>query len=100
MESPHERALRDILASASSMSAEEVKAPRGGGRALLRGPYLTDLTDAERECIEGLLPTPENEGRPRLHSLREILNAIFCVARSGPAALCPSSPRLLFLSQS
>jgi hypothetical protein len=36
----------------------------------MRRPYLTDLTDAEWECIKGLLPTPENEGRPRLHSLR------------------------------
>jgi putative transposase len=51
----------------------------------MRRAYLTDLTDAEWECIEGLLPTPENEGRPRLHSLREILNAIFYVVRSGCA---------------
>ena len=54
-----------------------------GALACMRRPYLTDLSDAEWECIEGLLPTPENEGRPRLHSLREILNAIFYVVRSG-----------------
>jgi putative transposase len=51
----------------------------------MRRAYLTDLSDAEWECIKGLLPTPENEGRPRLHSLREILNAIFYVVRSGCA---------------
>lgn len=51
----------------------------------MRRAYRTDLSDAEWECIEGLLPTPENEGRPRLHSLREILNAIFYVVRSGCA---------------
>jgi putative transposase len=51
----------------------------------MRRPYLTDLSDAEWECIKGFLPTPENEGRPRLHSLREILNAIFYVVRSGCA---------------
>ena len=51
----------------------------------MRRPYLTDLTDAEWECIEGLLPNPESEGRPRLHSLREILNSIFYVVRSGCA---------------
>ena len=51
----------------------------------MRRAYLTDLSDAEWECIQGLLPAPENEGRPRLHSLREILNAIFYVARSGCA---------------
>jgi putative transposase len=51
----------------------------------MRRAYLTDLSDAEWECIEGLLPTPENEGRPRLHSLREILNAIIYVVCSGCA---------------
>ncbi len=34
----------------------------------------------------GHLPVPENEGRPRVHGLREILNAIFFyVVRSGCA---------------
>src|ERR687893_501736 len=51
----------------------------------MRRSYLTDLSDAEWECIEGLLPTPQNEGRPRLHSLREILNAIFYIVKSGCA---------------
>jgi putative transposase len=51
----------------------------------MRRAYLTDLSDAEWEYIEGLLPTPDNEGRPRLHSLREILNAIFYIVRSGCA---------------
>jgi putative transposase len=51
----------------------------------MRRAYLTDLSDAEWECIKGLLPAPENKGRPRLHSLREILNAIFYVVRSGCA---------------
>ncbi len=51
----------------------------------MRRAYLTDLTDAEWECIEGLLPTAESQGRPRLHSLREILDAIFYVVRSGCA---------------
>ncbi len=51
----------------------------------MRKPYLTDLTDAEWVCLEGHLPVPENEGRPRVHGLREILNAIFYVVRSGCA---------------
>src|SRR5918999_558233 len=51
----------------------------------MRRAYLTDLSDAEWECIKGLLPAPEIERRPRLHSLREILNAIFYVARGGCA---------------
>jgi putative transposase len=51
----------------------------------MRRPYLTDLTNVEWEYIEGFMPIPQNEGRPRLHSLREILNAIFYIARSGCA---------------
>src|SRR5215207_7053895 len=51
----------------------------------MRKPYPTNLSDAEWSCIEGHLPTPENVGRPRVHSLREILNAIFYIVRAG----CP-----------
>jgi putative transposase len=36
-------------------------------------------------CLQGHLPTPEQNGRPRLHSLREILNAVFYVLKSGCA---------------
>ena len=49
----------------------------------MRKPYLSDLSDAEWACLQGYLPTPENDGRPRVHPLREILDAIFYVVRSG-----------------
>ena len=51
----------------------------------MRKPYPTDLSDAEWECIEPHLPTPRAAGRPRQHSLREILNAIFYIVKSGCA---------------
>src|ERR687896_698183 len=51
----------------------------------MRRPYSTDLSDAEWAYLEEHLPTTENEGRPRVHSLREILDAIFYIARSGCA---------------
>jgi putative transposase len=51
----------------------------------MRKTYPTDLSDAEWECIEPHLPTPTAPGRPRVHSLREILNAIFYIVRSGCA---------------
>jgi putative transposase len=51
----------------------------------MRKPYLTDLSDAEWAYLEGHLPTPEHNGRPRVHSLREILNAIFYILKSGCA---------------
>jgi putative transposase len=51
----------------------------------MRKAYQTDLTDAEWDCLELHLPAPKADGRPRLHSLREILDAIFYVLRSGCA---------------
>src|SRR3982751_2196933 len=59
---------------------------RYDGRCLtLRRPYLTDLTDAEFTRLDPLLPPPKAVGRPRAHPMREILNAIFYVVRSGCA---------------
>jgi transposase len=51
----------------------------------MRKAYQTDLSDAEWGCLELHLPAPKADGRPRLHSLREILDAIFYVVRSGCA---------------
>src|SRR3712207_3142506 len=49
----------------------------------MRRPYLTDLSDAEWNYIEPHMPAPKEHGRPRIHSSREILDAIFYVLRSG-----------------
>src|ERR671913_317247 len=49
----------------------------------MRKPYPTDLSDAEWNYIEPHMPTPNGHGRPRTHSLREILNAIFYLLKSG-----------------
>jgi len=47
--------------------------------------YPSDLSDAEWECHRRyLLPAPRR-GRPRTHSLRTILDAIFSVLRTGCA---------------
>jgi putative transposase len=51
----------------------------------MRKPYPTDLSDEEWACIEPHLPTPRAAGRPRRHSLGEILDAIFYIVRSGCA---------------
>ncbi len=51
----------------------------------MRTAYQTDLSDSEWSYIEPYLPTPKNTGRPRTHTTREILDAIFYVLRSG----CP-----------
>jgi putative transposase len=49
----------------------------------MRKSYPTDLSDAEWKYIEPHLPAPKGLGRPRSRDLREILNAIFYVLRSG-----------------
>jgi putative transposase len=47
--------------------------------------YPTDLTDAEWRLLAPHLPPASPCGRPRVHSHREILNAIFYIVRSGCA---------------
>jgi putative transposase len=51
----------------------------------MRKTYRTDLSDAEWSYIEPHIPTPKAPGRPRVHPLREILDAIFYMLRSGCA---------------
>jgi putative transposase len=52
----------------------------------MRKPYPTDLTDAEWKYIEPHMPAPKEHGRPRIHSPREILDAIFYVLKEVVAA--------------
>jgi putative transposase len=47
--------------------------------------YETDLTDAQWEIIRSLLPPPPGGGRPRKTDLREVVNAILYLLRSGCA---------------
>src|SRR5215208_4548570 len=49
----------------------------------MRKPYPTDLSDAEWNYIEPHMPAPKGYGRPRIHDLREILNAVFYLLKSG-----------------
>jgi putative transposase len=53
--------------------------------ARMRRRYPTDLSDEEWSYIEPYLPDPRAPGRPRLHPLREIADAIFYILRSGCA---------------
>src|SRR5258705_7829046 len=47
--------------------------------------YPSDLTDAEWECVQRHLPPLSRRGRPRIRTLRRILDAVFSVLRTG----CP-----------
>jgi transposase len=52
----------------------------------MRKAYQSDLTDAEWSCLQSYLPAPKANGRPRVYTLREILDAIFFyVLKSGCA---------------
>ena len=48
-----------------------------------RQTYLSDMSDAQWEVIRPLLPSPKAFGRPRTVDLREILNGIFYIQRTG-----------------
>ena len=55
--------------------------PVGGGRS----PYPSDLTDEQWQIIAPLLPLAKPGGRPRTVDLREVINGIFYLNRSGCA---------------
>jgi putative transposase len=48
-----------------------------------RKPYPSDLSDAEWEILQPLLPQPKGFGHPVEVDFREILNGIFYVQRTG-----------------
>ena len=48
-----------------------------------RKPYPSDLTDEQWDLIEDLIPGPGEGGRPRKIEMREVVNAIFYLNRSG-----------------
>jgi len=48
-----------------------------------RKPYPTDLTDEQWNLVAPLLPDARPGGRPRKTDLREVLNALFYLVRSG-----------------
>jgi putative transposase len=47
--------------------------------------HTSDLTDAEWEYLQRYLPASSRRGRPRIHSMRRIVDAIFYILRTG----CP-----------
>ena len=48
-----------------------------------RKPYSSDLTDAQWQELAPLLPAAKPGGRPRTVDMREVINAILYVLRSG-----------------
>ena len=52
---------------------------------MARKPYASDLTNEQWKLMEDLIPPAKPGGRPREVSMREVLNAIMYVLRSGCA---------------
>lgn len=50
-----------------------------------REPYPTDLTDSQWRVLEPLIPAAKPGGRPREQDMREILNGMFYLLRTGCA---------------
>jgi putative transposase len=48
-----------------------------------RKKYPSDLTDRQWEKMKPLIPPPKSGGRPRIVQMREVLNGIFYLVRSG-----------------
>jgi putative transposase len=48
-----------------------------------RKPYPSDVSDEEWALLEPLIPPAKKGGRPRSVDMREVLNAIFYVLKSG-----------------
>jgi len=51
--------------------------------AVARKPYPSDLTDDQWELIELVIPPAKPGGRPREVSMREVINTIMYIVRSG-----------------
>jgi putative transposase len=51
----------------------------------MRKAYQTGLSDEEWSFLEPYFPALNTDGRPRIYPMREILDAIFYVVKSGCA---------------
>ncbi len=48
-----------------------------------RKPYPTDLSNAEWQILETMIPPPKHGGRPRQVDIREVVNAMLYLLRTG-----------------
>lgn len=70
-----------------------------------RKPYSTDLSDAQWEILKPLIPPARKGGRPRVVDMREVINSILYLNRTGcqwdmlPHDLLPKSTVYQYFSQ-
>jgi transposase len=61
----------------------EQQAPLNAQRKLSSRRYPSDLTDQQWAILEPLIPPAKEGGRPRTTDMRDVLNALFSVDRTG-----------------
>lgn len=49
----------------------------------MRKPYPTDLSDEQWQVLQPLIPLAKHGGRPRTVDMREVVNTLFYLNRSG-----------------
>jgi transposase len=76
-----ERQERQSASPQPTADRQRRQPPSGQPRALER--YPSDLTDQEWAILEPLIPPAKPGGRPRSVDLREVLNALFYLDRTG-----------------
>ena len=57
----------------------------GYTRSMKRKPYPTDLTDDQWDRLSPFVPAAKPGGRPRVVDIREVLNAVWYLLRTGCA---------------
>ena len=73
--------------------------------ALARMPYRSDLTDAQWAVVQALIPPAKQGGRPRTVDMREVLNTMLFLERTGcqwdmlPHDLLPKSTVYEYFAQ-
>lgn len=50
---------------------------------MARTPYPTDVTDGQWRLVEHLMPRPRHGGRPRTTAMRDVLDAVLYLVRTG-----------------
>jgi transposase len=82
---PQAKASRTVQAEAVARRklAEQPITSPSAKRERLSRRYPSDLTDQEWAILEPLLPAAKPGGRPRTSDMREVLNAILYVDRTG-----------------
>ena len=50
---------------------------------MIRKGYKSDLSDKEWQIIKPLIPPPKPGGHPRTVDMREVVNAVFYLLRTG-----------------